>query len=350
MKKNILVVDDSALMRRVICDIINSDTAFQAIDVCRDGQEAYERLRQHKYDAVIMDINMPRLDGLQVLEKLQEEHIKATVIVVSSLTTKDADTTNIALERGAVDFVTKPGNLLDARSDDFKSQILTMLRAVLRVESKDVTRTGVRPVASPVQKRVAVRGGKKLVALACSTGGPKALQSVIPYLPANLDAPVVMVQHMPVGFTKPMAERLDQISKVHVKEAEDGEILRNGWVYVAPGGHHMEVARSGENHKIRLSDRPPVGGLRPYANYMYESLSVSRYDEITCVVLTGMGADGTDGITSLNKHKPLHVICQNEKTCVVYGMPRAAVEAGLADEVVPLTEVAGAITKHVGVK
>lgn len=355
MKKNILVVDDSALMRRVICDIINSDTAFQAIDVCRNGLEAYERLKKQRYDAVVMDINMPQMDGLEVLEKLQEEHIKATVIVVSSLTTRDADTTNIALERGAVDFVTKPGNLLDAKSDDFKGQILEVLRAVLKVESQEsrTAQTSAVPVKRPVKKCVASgkSGGKKLVALACSTGGPKALQSVIPMLPANMKAPLVLVQHMPVGFTKPMADRLDQISKVHVKEAEDGELLKDGWVYVAPGGHHMEIARAGDgNHKIRLSDKPPVGGLRPYANYMYESLSVSKYDEITCVVLTGMGADGTDGIATLNKHKPLHVICQNDKTCVVYGMPKAAVEAGLSDEIVPLNEIAKAIINQVGVK
>lgn len=355
MKKNILVVDDSALMRRVICDIINSDTAFQAIDVCKNGLEAYEWLKKQRYDAVIMDINMPQMDGLELLEKLQEERIKATVIVVSSLTTKDADTTNIALERGAVDFVTKPGNLLDAKSDDFKGQILEVLRAVLKVDSQG-SKKGQTSAASvrPHVKKVAASGksgGKRLVALACSTGGPKALQSVIPNLPANMNAPMVLVQHMPVGFTKPMADRLDQISKVHVKEAEDGEILQNGWVYVAPGGHHMEIARSGDgNHKVRLSDKPPVGGLRPYANYMFESLAVSKYDDITCVVLTGMGADGTDGIATLNKRKPLHVICQNDKTCVVYGMPKAVVEAGLSDEVIPLNEVAQAIIKQVGVK
>lgn len=357
MKKNILVIDDSALMRRVICDIINSDTNFQATDVCRDGLEGYERLKKQSYDAVVMDINMPRMDGLQLLSKLQEENIKATVIVVSSLTTKDAETTIIAMERGAVDFVTKPGNLIEAKGDVFKGQLLGVMRAVLKVDS------GEKRIPAPSAPAPAVRrpiqrtslksraGGRKLVALACSTGGPKALQSVIPFLPAELNAPVVLVQHMPRGFTKSMADRLNEISKVSVKEAEEGDVLKNGWVYVAPGGKHLEVTRlSDGNHKIILTDKPAVNGLRPYANYMYESLTTSTYDEIVCVVLTGMGADGTQGITKLDKRKPVHVICQDEKSCVVFGMPKAAIEANLADEVVPLTEVAQSIIRNVGVK
>lgn len=355
MKKNILVVDDSALMRRVLCDIINSDTTFQAVDICRDGVEAYERLKNQSYDAVVMDINMPRMDGLTLLQKLQEENIKATVIVASSLTTKDAETTIMAMERGAVDFVTKPGNIIEAKGEDFKTRLLEVLRAVLRVESPERKASVVAErTVRPMVRKLAAPGkgnGKKLIALACSTGGPKALQSVIPYLPSNMNAPLVLVQHMPAGFTKSMADRLNEISKVHVKEAAEGDVLKAGWVYVAPGGRHMEIMRMADgNHKITLSDKPAVGGLRPYANYMYESLTDSGYDEIICVVLTGMGADGTKGIAELGKQKPVHVICQDEKSCVVYGMPKAAVEAKLADEVVTLTEVAQSIIKNVGVK
>lgn len=356
MKKNILVIDDSALMRRVLCDIINSDTNFQATDVCRDGLEGYERLKKQSYDAVVMDINMPRMDGLQLLSKLQEENIKATVIVASSLTTRDAETTIIAMERGAVDFVTKPGNLIEAKGDFFRGQLLDVMRAVLKVDSGEKRTAAPAPAPAPRRpiQRTSLKsraGGKKLVALACSTGGPKALQSVIPFLPADLNAPVVLVQHMPRGFTKSMADRLNEISKVSVKEAEEGDVLKNGWVYVAPGGKHLEVAKlSDGNHKVILTDKPAVNGLRPYANYMYESLTTSTYDEIVCVVLTGMGADGTQGITKLDKRKPVHVICQDEKSCVVFGMPKAAIEANLADEVVPLTEVAQSIIRNVGVK
>lgn len=196
----------------------------------------------------------------------------------------------------------------------------------------------------------AVKGGNKIVALACSTGGPKALQSVIPFLPSNLDAPMVLVQHMPAGFTKSMAERLNEISPIRVKEAEEGDILEKGSVYIAPGGKHMEVKKCPDGrHKIQLNEEPPIGGLRPCANITFSSLKDSGYDEIVCAVLTGMGSDGTDAIVSLAKSKPVYVISQDEETCVVYGMPKAIAEAGMVDEVVPLAEIAQTITKNVGV-
>lgn len=358
MKKNILIVDDSALMRRVICDIINSEGTFQAVDVCRDGLEAYEKLKTTKYDGVVLDVNMPRMDGLELLERLQKDKIKATVIMVSTTTTKDAEVTILAMERGAVDFVTKPTNVIEAKGEDFKKRLLSVLSAVLKTEryNRESRVTAVPKKYSGervTMKKDAgtVKSGNKIVALACSTGGPKALQSVIPYLPANLDAPMVLVQHMPAGFTKSMAERLNEVSPIHVKEAEDGDVLKKGTVYIAPGGKHMEVKKCPDgNHKIKLNDMPAIGGLRPCANITYDSLRDSSYDQVVCVVLTGMGADGTNGIMSLAKRKPLYVIAQDAASCVVYGMPKAIAETGLVDEVVPLTEVAKSITKNVGVK
>ncbi|MBR4027782.1 MAG: response regulator, partial [Lachnospiraceae bacterium] len=289
MKKNILVVDDSALMRRVICDIINSDSNFQAKDVCKDGLEAYERLKTTKYDGVLLDVNMPKMDGLQLLEKLQKERIKANVIMVSTLTTKDADVTIRALERGAIDFVTKPTNIGQAKGEDFKQQLITIMNAVLNTRmsvrtmahpsstrttgaigtstmsmtgsAKDVTKATVKAPFTRLKPRTT---GNKLVALACSTGGPKALQSVIPKLPKNLDAPVVLVQHMPAGFTKSMADRLNETSQIFVKEAADGDKLEKGQIYVAPGGKHMEVVKCPDgSHKIKLNNMPAIGGLRP---------------------------------------------------------------------------------------
>ncbi|MEG0963035.1 MAG: chemotaxis-specific protein-glutamate methyltransferase CheB [Lachnospiraceae bacterium] len=356
MKKNILVVDDSALMRRVICDIINSDNTFQATDVCRDGLEAYEKLKKNRYAAVVLDVNMPKMDGLQLLEKLQKEKIAATVIMVSTSTTKDADVTILAMERGAVDFVAKPYNIIEAKGEEFKGELLGVLNAVIRTGNMDRLLAAPKTQTTPVMPKSVTgtrtkAGKKKLVALACSTGGPKALQSVIPYLPPNMDAPMVLVQHMPAGFTKSMAERLNEISSIKVKEAADGELLQKGFVYVAPGGKHMEVVKApGGGHKISLNDRPPIGGLRPCANITYESLKNSGYDEVTCVVLTGMGADGTQGILSLKKSKPVHIIAQNAQTCVVYGMPKAIAETGIVNEVVSLTEIAQTIIKNVGVQ
>lgn len=352
MKKNILVVDDSALMRRVICDIINSEETFQVTDTCRDGLEAYEKLKTTKYDGVILDVNMPRMDGLALLERLQKEKIKATVIMVSTETTKDAEVTMLAMERGAVDFVTKPTNIIEAKGDTFKKKVVRVLNAVL--STTRVNQGGREGTAAKITLRQTVRpakGGNKIVALACSTGGPKALQSVIPYLPKNLDAPMVLVQHMPAGFTKSMADRLNEVSPIKVKEAEEGDILEKGKVYIAPGGKHMEVKKGPDGrHKIQLNELPPIGGLRPCANITYDSLRNCGYDEVVCVVLTGMGADGTNGILSLAKSKPVYVIAQDAATCVVYGMPKAIAETGIVNEVVPLTEVAQRITKNVGVQ
>ncbi len=358
MKKNILIVDDSALMRRVLCDIINTDSTFQATDVCKDGLEAYEKLKTTHYDAVLLDVNMPRMDGLELLEKLQKDNIKANVIMVSTATVKEAKVTMLAFELGAVDFVTKPTNIIEAKGEAFKESLLSVLSAVLKTQS--IART-MKPQAEPVQvishdkPSIPVKSvpsnGNRLIALACSTGGPKALQSIIPYLPKNLNAPMVLVQHMPEGFTKSMADRLNELSKISVKEAEEGDILQKGWVYVASGGKHMEVVKTADGrHKIAFNDMPAIGGLKPCANITYQSLTKSGYDEIVCVVLTGMGADGTKGILALEKEKPIHVIAQNAQTCVVYGMPKAIYEAGVVDEVVPLTEVASTITKRVGVQ
>ena len=209
----------------------------------------------------------------------------------------------------------------------------------------------VKPSVAANFTRLKATGKNKLVALACSTGGPKALQSVIPFLPKNLDAPMVLVQHMPAGFTKSMADRLNEVSPIAVKEAEDGDKLEKGHIYVAPGGKHMEVVKCADgSHKISLNNMPAIGGLRPCANITYDSLSKSGFDEIVCVVLTGMGADGTNGILSLGHHKPIHVISQSAETCIVYGMPKAIEESGVVDEVVPLEKVAETIVKNVGVK
>lgn len=352
MKKNILIVDDSALMRRVMCDIINTSSDFQVSDVCRDGLEAYEKLRVKNYDAVLLDINMPQMDGLQLLEKLKQENIKATVIIVSSLSTKDAKVTLLAIERGAIDFVTKPENIIEAKGEEFRVKILQVLDGVCnppmisaRAKYRKTQETERLPKKRPVNQ------GDKLVALACSTGGPKALQQVIPFLNPDMDAPMLVVQHMPAGFTKSMSERLNEISSITVREAQDGDLLEKGVVYVAPGGKHLRIRRTTSGrHQVALGDEAPIGGLKPCADVMFESLRECAFGQITCVVLTGMGSDGTKGITALSHRTPLHVIAQNADSCVVYGMPKAIAEAGLTDEVVPLDQVAKSILKNVGVR
>ena len=387
--KKILVVDDSALMRRLISDIINSDNRFCVKDLATNGLEALDLIikNQMVYDAVVLDINMPKMNGLELLEQLQKHRIKINVIMVSTLAKEGAKETIIALERGAFDFVTKPENYLDAKEDHFKNRLLEVLsiaakadmpsstaerpsrvqktedsekkssiglRTTAKVGTSQPTRMGVmaslKPKFKPHKKLIGSKEGKsKLVALACSTGGPKSLQSVIPKLPANLDAPVVLVQHMPKGFTNSLAMRLNEMSQVTVKEAADGDVLQKGWVYIAPGGKQMRVLKVGGTYKIAVTDEPARDALKPCANIMYESLVCSSFDEITCVVLTGMGADGTVGIGTLGEVINVHVIAQDEATSVVYGMPKAIAEANIVDEVLPLEKIADAITKNVGV-
>ena len=191
--------------------------------------------------------------------------------------------------------------------------------------------------------------GDKIVAIASSTGGPKALQNLIPKLPANLNAPVLIVQHMPAGFTEALAGRLDSLSEISVKEAAEGDVLLKGHVYLSKGGRHMSIRKMSGKQTIHYTDEPPREGVRPCANYMYESLADCRYDMVLCVVLTGMGADGTEGISNLKKAKKVTVIAQDEETCIVYGMPRSVSMAGLADKEIPLTQIANEIIKNVGV-
>lgn len=376
MAKKILVIDDSALMRRVISDIINESDEYEVAAIAKDGLEGLDMIVSHPYEysAIILDINMPKLNGLELLKRLQKDRIEQTVIVVSTVAKEGTKETIQALEYGAFDFVTKPENYLETKSVEFKNRIFEMLnvatssRSSIRrtsmrstVRSTETTARATRPVftSEPQEKAVKVDGSKytrvkagknKLVALACSTGGPKSLQQVIPMLPGNLDAGVVLVQHMPAGFTASLAARLNEMSAINVKEAADGDVIKKGWVYIAPGGKHIRVKKKGSDCVIALSDEAPIEGLRPCANIMYESLAECNYDEITCVVLTGMGADGTNGIKALSRsRKNLYVISQDEETCVVYGMPKAIANTGLVNEVVPLNRVAEAITKNVGV-
>lgn len=200
------------------------------------------------------------------------------------------------------------------------------------------------------QKKHRQKNGKKLVALVCSTGGPRALQSVIPKLPKNLAAPVVLVQHMPEGFTKTLAMRLNEQSAVSVKEAAEGDVLKNGHVYIAKGGTHLALHETAKGCEVFFDETPPIGGLKPCGNVMLSSLSHVSYDEIICVILTGMGADGTKGTQELAKHKPVYVIAQDEASSTVYGMPKAIRDAGLCDCVCDLQQIAEEITKKVGVQ
>ncbi len=376
MQKKILIVDDSALMRRVLSDIINLDSRFHVAKAATNGQEAFQLLVQEQelFDAVLLDINMPKMNGLELLEQLEKNKVKATVIIVSTVAKEGAKETIRALELGAFDFVTKPDSFFDVKSDSFKNKIIDCLSVATKLYQELITPFSAKETAALEQPVIHKTGllesrkppviqllreerpfrktpyARRLVAIACSTGGPKALQQVLPLLTQDLGCSVLIVQHMPEGFTASLANRLNEMSSVTVKEAEDKEILKSGVAYIAKGGSQMRLIQS-ENGSLQLSVtvEPARNGLKPCADIMYESLIQTDLTDITCVVLTGMGGDGTKGIRQLKEKKNIYVIAQDEATSTVYGMPKVVAEAGLVNEIVPLGQIAGAIQKNLGV-
>lgn len=355
MTKKILIIDDSALMRRIVCDIIDTDKRFEVADIAGNGEEGLELLIRNTYDAVIMDVNMPKMTGIELLKEMNRRNIKAKVVMNSSLTSEGAEVTVEALELGALDFIKKPDSIFDAKRGEYQKNLLSILEVAtsasnVRGRGKTAGFETVLPVKRKEVRKTQRTGWSQIVAIACSTGGPKALQSVIPKLPGNLSVPVLIVQHMPRGFTASLAQRLDTLCELKVKEAAPGDVLLPGHVYIAQGGYHMKVQFKEGRHSIVFSDEPAREGVKPCANYMFESLRESNYENIVCVVLTGMGADGTKGIENLEKEKEVFVIAQNQATCAVYGMPRSVVLGGLADKEVALEDVAAEIVKSLEVR
>ncbi len=363
--KKVFVIDDSALMRRVISDIINEDDKLTVVRTASNGQEALELLLQGlKADIILVDINMPRMDGVQFLKEMNKHRLSIPVLIVSSIAGESANETIEALALGAFDFVKKPNGSIGGGYSDFRKKVLLRVYMACGLSSsareedieKKKTETFEKPAArSPVGRRRNIAGttnstGMRLVVIASSTGGPRALQSVIPYFPADFPYPIVVIQHMPAGFTGSLAKRLDDMSALTVKEAEDGEVLRKGVVYIAQGGRQCELSEQpAGTFRLSETEKPARGGLRPCADIFFESLVEVSLDHYVCAVLTGMGSDGCKGIQLIKECREVKVVAQNEDTCVVYGMPRAVAQAGVVNEVVPLEDVAGTIIKQIGV-
>ncbi len=353
--KKILVVDDSALMRRMYYDIIEGDKRFQVENFAKDGVEALEMLKQKQYDAVVLDVNMPNMNGIQLLKEMKNQKISAKVIMSSTDTVHGAKVTLDALELGAVDFIHKPERSYLCKREEFQNEFINKL--LIACESKTDVSEPIKVVDTKQEDSILIelvraqkRTGNKIIAIASSTGGPKALQSVIPRIPKNIDAPVLVVQHMPVGFTATLAERLDGLSELDVKEAQEGDEVKKGCAYISMGGKHLTVIQKNGKCYIHYSDAPTREGVKPCANYMYESLLECDYDEVVCAVLTGMGADGTEGIRNLKENKKIHVITQNQRTCAVYGMPKSVTQAGLSDKEVGIEQIAHELILAAGVR
>lgn len=354
MAKKVLIVDDSALMRRTLSDIINSDPLLEVKDIADNGQEALDALLVgRQYDIVLLDIVMPKMSGVQFLREINKYQIHIPVVVVSSIASKSAKETIEALSLGAFDFVKKPSGVAGQELEDFQKQLLmrVYLACGLHVDVAEGKSKVMFPKASPKADATMTRSQRKrLVIIASSTGGPKALQSVIPYFPADFPYPIVVVQHMPTGFTASLASRLDSMSRLTVKEAQDGEEIKAGYVYIAQGGKQCELLELEQGvFVLSEKDKPARGGLKPCADIFLESLTGTSLDHFVCGVLTGMGSDGCKGIQFVKRYKKMRVVAQDKGTSVVYGMPRAVAEAGVVDVVVPLEDVANAMIKQLGV-
>lgn len=356
MKIKVLIVDDSAFMRKVLTDIIGDSDIMDVVGTAKNGEEAIQKIKSLSPDVVTMDVEMPVMDGLTALEKIMDES-PIPVIMLSSYTKEGADATLKALELGAIDFISKPSSIFKVNTEDIIKEINEKVqiaakakfkRIVKRTESRPVRKTATKP---STRRPSGGRGSKveKIIAIGTSTGGPKALQEVVPKLPGDLNASVIIVQHMPPKFTKSLAERLDTMSEFTVKEAEDKDVLMPGCAYIAPGDQHLTLKRCGSDYQIHLTQDPPVTGHRPSADAMYYSIADLGLPNIIGVIMTGMGADGAKGLERLKHEANSYIIAQNEETCVVYGMPKSAVKTGVVDKICDLQQISNEIVKAMGV-
>ena len=340
---NVLVVDDSAFARTVITNKLQSDPDIRVIGAARDGVEALEMVKSLRPDVITLDITMPRMDGLTALERIMADH-PTPVVMLSALTGPQTQATIRALEIGAVDFILKASLSSPVGTDEAGMGITAKAKIAAKIT---VRGPGARRLDKNERKQKEDRPLARrprmshVVVIGTSTGGPKALGELIPALPRGLPAGFLIVQHMPPGFTRSLAERLNQLSHLDVKEAQSGDTVKPEQVLIAPGGHHMTVARDGT---ISFNDGPLVCGVRPSVDVTVES-AVATYGSATLgVILTGMGNDGTRG-ASLIKKAGGKVAVEAESTCAVYGMPKCVSDAGNADTVVPLPQMADEIIR-----
>ncbi|GAB6180143.1 chemotaxis response regulator protein-glutamate methylesterase [Desulfotomaculum defluvii] len=346
----VLVVDDSSLMRRLISRLLEEDKEIQVIGSAADGLEALQQIKVLRPDVVTLDVEMPKLDGIATLRRLMRE-CPTPAIMLSAHTHEGARATMDALSAGAVDFVAKPSTSaeLPKMVEDLKTKVKVAARVSLGRVRTTLSQTSAKPkpTAPPPVRPVAqtprqFRCGKiDLVVIGCSTGGPAALQQIIPYLPAHLPAGVVIVQHIPVGFSKSMAEHLDKKSAISVRHAEEGDEIKAGQVLVAPAGFDLNFKAKGNGATVSLTNfgaslKP--GGFRPSVDWVMKSAAEVYGCRTMGVLLTGMGRDGAQGMLAI-KERGGPTIAEHQSTCVVYGMPKAAADIGAAGKMVPLPQI-----------
>jgi two-component system, chemotaxis family, protein-glutamate methylesterase/glutaminase len=346
----ILVVDDSVVIRRVLCDALNSDSDTQVAGTASDGRIALAKIAQLNPDLITLDVEMPNMSGLETIAEIRKVHPKLPIIMFSTLTERGASTTLDALALGATDYVTKPSNTgsLDVTMARIKRDLLPKIKALCgrrlaeRVDTKPPFERAIAPSLR------APRGVARvdILAIGTSTGGPNALAEVIPAIPLDFPVPIVIVQHMPPLFTRMLAERLNKQSVIRVHEGEPGKTLEPGHAWIAPGDHHMLVERHGTAVQIAINQEPPENSCRPAVDVLFRSVAAVFGPNVLAVVLTGMGSDGVRG-SQVVRERGGRVYVQDEATSVVWGMPGQTVSAGWADNIFPLQSMAAEIDRYV---
>jgi two-component system chemotaxis response regulator CheB len=345
-KIKVLCVDDSALIRSVMTELINSQSDMTVVGTAADPLVARDLIKQTNPDVLTLDVEMPRMDGLEFLEKLMRLR-PMPVVMVSSLTERGSEIALRALELGAIDFVTKPKLGVREGLIQYTELIAGKIRAAAQARLLPARTAAARATAESAQEpmlRSPLLSTEKLIMIGASTGGTEAIREVLQPLPP--DAPAVLIaQHMPPGFTRSFAQRLDGLCRIHVKEAEQGERVLPGYAYIAPGGYHLALARSGANYMAQLNQEPPVNRHRPSIDVLFDSAARHAGKNAIGMILTGMGRDGAEGLLRM-KQAGAHTLSQDEASCVVYGMPREAVLLGAVDEVAPLNEMTRRVLAH----
>lgn len=362
-KIKIIVVDDSAFMRKAISDMIDSESNFQVVAKFRDGRELVEKVEKYNPDIITLDVHMKDLNGLETLKELKRMGKNYPVLMVSSGTTEGSELTLECLDNGAVSFITKPSGSISLDIIKVKENLIEQIKSITSNISdlKKVTNTenntihkennsnnsigfnNLVTIKERKENKMSIPKNKKIdaVVIGASTGGPKALQEVLTKLPGNLGVPVFVVQHMPEGFTKVFSERLDKACEMKVIEASEGMKINKDTIYIAKGGQHMTV---GSNNVIHLNEEPPIWGVRPAVDKLFNSAIKVYGGNLVSVVLTGMGRDGADGTSNIKDSGGI-TLSEDKSTCTIYGMPKAAFETGKVDLVEPLDQIASRIIK-----
>ena len=353
MVKNIkvLIVDDSAVVRQALSGILSSDPAIEVYGTAQDPFIAADYIERQIPDVIILDVEMPRMDGITFLHKIMSQH-PIPVVMCSTLTEKGAETTLRALEYGAVEIIQKPKIGAKKFIEESKIRICDAVKAAVAARPKKVMSSPSREVAKklpadvvlpPPPSRSMVKTTEKVIAIGASTGGTEALRELLEALPSD-NSGIVIVQHMPEGFTKAFSKRLNGLCQMHVKEAQNGDSVLRGKALIAPGNKHVLLKRSGARYYVEVKDGPLVCRHRPSVDVLFRSTAINAGKNAVGVIMTGMGDDGAKGMLEM-KEVGAYTIAQDEKSCVVYGMPKEAVKLGAVEKILPLNKIAAELTR-----